>query len=58
MQEKVLPVSSSEAVGIMLSDVQPAGSCWLPSGRLLAGQTSTVVHTAKQATETRVAGAT
>ena len=49
MQEKVLPVSSSEVVGIMLSDVQPAGSCWLPSGKALAGQTSTVVHTAMQA---------
>ena len=49
MQENVLPVSSSEVVGIMLSDVQPAGSCWLPSGKPLAGQTSTVVHTALQA---------
>ena len=46
MQEKVLPVSSSEVVGIMLSDEQPAGSCWVPSGKALAGQTSTVVHTA------------
>ena len=49
MQEKVLPVSSSEVVGIMLSDVQPAGSCWVPSSKALAGQASTVVHTAMQA---------
>jgi len=48
MQEKVLPCAISYVVGIMVADEQAAGCCCVPSGSFLAGQISTVVHTAAQ----------